>query len=234
MYRFMLFVVLILANGGAAVSGQSKVIFFQQGKSLRFVAVDITSVELKNDENGGGAVVVLSLTSTMSERLKSFSSGLVGRRMMTISGDQMLMSDTKVKTAISGPVIHIFGTDTQRFRLLADRLKRLRLNRVGVSKPLLVAAEQLSKLDVQSSDISYAQYIERQGAILLHLSADMTNFSTLLDDSSGWILTIDGRQFDNWTATKREDFIELKITGKTPSQSEWLHKNFKSLFASPR
>lgn len=228
MYRFLIVAAIALWAEKLCAEELPAIMLLQQGRTLSFVVADVTGVKRGTSENGDSAFIALSLTPSMSQRLRVFSSGLIGRQMMTISGGQVLTSDTKIRSAMSGPTLHIFGRDKQHMFLLADRLEKLRIDQGDGNKAFLVAAEQLAKVEVQSSDIKNVQYLDGEGTVIVGLPSDDTNAGSLLNDRSNWIAVIDGRVFEKLSAARKGDFLQLNISGNSSDQYSFLRKRFQS------
>jgi len=196
---------------------QSSVItFYQVEAELRFEAESVSSVEFVDHEAHGG--IAITLTPAMSQRLQVFTERLVSRTIMTVSQGHILSADIRVRTSVSGPVVHFTGSDKAVMRHLAERLEGLR----NSDEPLLVTYEQVAKLDIDAAQITLVQGDNDRDGEVLRVAIDDANtddiFDALLTEPTGLIAATGRHVVDDWSISNRNGAIDITLRALTSAQ----------------
>jgi hypothetical protein len=213
MFVGILLVLSVAASHSALAFAQSPVIsFFKTGAALRFEAEDVLSVQFVDQEGQGQ--IALTLSAAMSQRLQAFTENLVGGTIMTVSGGKVLSAGTVVRTSISGPVIHISGSDQAAMGLVLERM----VDRRNAGETVLVAYEQMSRLDLDAADITRIEGADDPEAGALRVSADHAVADVLPAEPDSWIAAIDGDVIEAWSVAERDGAVEVTLHALTPDQ----------------
>ncbi len=213
--RFLSALVLLLAAVAHVFAQPPAITFFETGAELRFDAADVAEVQYIDAEQEDLAYVALTLTPSMSQRLRQFTERLVGRRTMIVFQGRLLGSDTIVREAISGPVIHFSGSDGTLMRSLADGLEDQRHHAASTGQALLVSYEQVSKLELETS---HMRPLRDGDTFVLKGPADATISTAMPARSDGWIAVIDEHLLDEWSVSSEDGLLEVMLHALTPSQ----------------
>lgn len=198
---------------------QSPVItFYETGSELRFEAADILGIQSVDAERNDQAVVAVGLTTAMSQRLHMFTNRLVGRDVMMLGQNHVLMTDTTVQTAISGPVIHFADSAAAVTHRLAEGLKELAGTVSNTEEPMFVAYEQVSKLVLDASHAMLFQDGVAGNALILRVSAYDGIADASPTESGRWIAVIDQYVVDDWSISNQDGVIDITLGALTPTQ----------------
>ncbi|WP_375567933.1 hypothetical protein ABWH92_09970 [Ahrensia marina] len=176
------------------------------------------SVQFLDAEQQGQALLAVTLTPAMSQRLRAFTENLVGRTIMTVSPGHVLSADISVRTAISGPVVHFTGSDKAVMRRVAERLEALR----NSDEPLLVTYEQVAKLDIDAAHITLVQDDNDRDEEVLRVAIDDAIANDIFDawptEPSGWIAATGRLVVDDWSISNRNGAVDITLRALTPAQ----------------
>jgi hypothetical protein len=210
--RLQHFLFISLLSVSPAFAQSPVITFYETADRFRFEAEDVLSVQ-SVDQEGHGAIA-LTLSAAMSQRLQAFTENLVGGTIMTVSGGYVLSADTVVRSAMSGSVIHVTGSDQTANRHVAERLEDLR----NAGETVLVAYEQMSRLDLDAADITRIEGADDPEAGALRVSADHAVADVLLAEPDSWIAAIDGDVIEAWSVAERDGAVEVTPQALTPDQ----------------
>ncbi len=210
--RSIAFLAFALLSFSTAYAKSSVITFYQVEAELRFEAESVSSVEFVDQEAHGA--IAITLTPAMSQRLQQFTQSLVGRTIMTVSQGHILSADIRVRTAVSGPVVHFTGSDKDVMRHLAERLEGLR----NSDEPLLVTYEQVAKLDIGAAHITLVQDDNDREEELLRVAIDDAIFDALPTEATGWIAATGRHVVDDWSISNRNGAVDITLRALTPAQ----------------
>lgn len=202
---------------------QSPVItFYERGSELRFEAADIVGIQTIDAGRDDQALVAVSLSTAMSQRLHMFTNRLVGRDMMMVGQNHVLLTDTTVQTAISGPVIHFADFAAVVTLRLAERFDDLRGAASNTEEPVFVAYEQISKLAFDASRATLFQ----DGAVGTALTLRVSAYDGIADawptECGSWIAAIGQQVIDDWSISNQDGVIDITLGALTSAQQSLL------------
>jgi hypothetical protein len=206
----------VLAAVSPAFTQSPVITFYETADKLRFEAEDVVSVQYVDQEGYGQ--IALTLTAAMSQRLQAFTESLVGRAIMTVSHGQVLSADIRVRTAVSGPVIHFSGFDKAAMCHRAARLEGLR----NAGEPLLVTYEQVARLAFDEADITAFQSGNGPDGSVLRLRVSEAMPNTLPAEGDRWVASIGGVVIEDWSVDEDNGVLEVTLPALTPAQRAML------------
>ncbi|MFN3169938.1 MAG: hypothetical protein ACE37E_04520 [Hyphomicrobiales bacterium] len=202
----------VLAAVSPAYAQSPVITFYETGADLRFEAEDVLSVQ-SVDQEGHGAIA-LTLSAAQSQRLQAFTQSLVGSTIMTVSHGHVLSADIHVRTAMSGPVIHVSGADKAAMRQRAERLEGLR----SAGEPLLVTYEQVARLDIDAAAITAFQDANGPDGSVLRLHVTDAMPEPLPAEADGWVASIGGVVIEDWSVAEDNGVVAVTLHALTPAQ----------------